>query len=593
MAAGRTPLIKKLSSLMREAHYIKRNPQMKNFVKEAKEAKLYSRRDFLQMMGWAGIGVTGGALMIPKSFAQGALSLVGGSSAGTVGIVGAGAAGLTTAYRLMKAGVACEIFEGSSRIGGRMWTKDNFNSQGMFCELGGELVDTNHADLIDLAAELTADGFPVHIQPLKKDDPGKDVYFIGGKYYFDEDVLELCGPLMDAISRARKDIYVHKDGEETEDYAYETAQKWDDMSLGEFFAKECRDVDPALIKGLDVAYKGEYGLSCDKQSALNLLTFIDPQAYKSDEGDFLVFGESDEAHRVEGGNENLIRALTKAIKGKVNINLGHRLENISDKTSKLELTFSVGGQGSSKTLGFERVVSAIPFTMYRDEVVGGGANVKVLDKLGLPEDKMECIQKYGYGTNAKVMYNFSKKFWRETPLKNQKGQNRMSNGGVVTDLAFNQAWETSRGQKGSMGILTNFFGGMRGADYYPSYRDQAIDELAAVFPGAKRFADPKNIAAMIWPSYVWTKGSYSCPRPGQALTYIELAGRAELGGRLVFAGEHTSPVAPGYMSGGVNSGNLAASTLLGKTDKAEEAPEAAPAPSVPGAESEKPKKDAA
>ena len=45
----------------------------------------------------------------------------------------------------------------------------------MFCELGGELVDTNHADLIALAGELG-----VEIQELKAGDKGVDLYFFGG-----------------------------------------------------------------------------------------------------------------------------------------------------------------------------------------------------------------------------------------------------------------------------------------------------------------------------------------------------------------------------------------------------------------------------
>lgn len=575
MAAGRTALFKKLKALMREAQYLQRNPDMKNFVSEAKEAKQYSRRDFLKMMGWAGIGTAGSALLLPKSFAQGAagsLANLPRSASGAVAIVGGGSAGLTTAYRLMKAGVACEIFEASTRTGGRMFTNYNCNSDGMFCEMGGELVDSNHTDLIELAAELTADGFPVHIQPIKEGDKGKDLYYVNGKYFFDDDILEMCGPLIEAIALARKDIYVHKDGEETEDYNYDTAKKWDDMSIAEFFTKHCGNVDKNLIKALDIAYKGEYGLPNDQQSALNLLTFIDPKAYKNDEGDFLVFGESDEAHRVEGGNENLMKALVAAIKDKVNINIGHKLESVVDRDSKFELTFSqYENRGPTRTVKFDRMVSAIPFTMLRE-----GKKLKVLEKLGLPEDKVKCITEYGYGTNAKVMYNFQRKFWRELSLKNQKGLTKMSNGGVVTDLPFNQVWETSRGQKGSAGILTNFFGGERGAAYFDSYKTDAVKELNQIFPGiAANLAAKNPIIQMHWPRHQFTRGSYSCPRPGQALSFIETAGRPELNDRLIFAGEHTSPDAPGYMSGGVQSGNIAARVLLGiKEEAKEEAPAA-------------------
>src|SRR5438874_1229557 len=68
-------------------------------------------------------------------------------------ILGGGIAGLVTAYRLNKAGVPCEIYEASSRLGGRVFTQTQFNSEGMYCEAGAELIDSNHEDLIQLCRE--------------------------------------------------------------------------------------------------------------------------------------------------------------------------------------------------------------------------------------------------------------------------------------------------------------------------------------------------------------------------------------------------------------------------------------------------------
>ena len=41
-------------------------------------------------------------------------------------IVGAGLAGLTCAYRLKQAGISTIIYEATSRVGGRCWTKRGF-----------------------------------------------------------------------------------------------------------------------------------------------------------------------------------------------------------------------------------------------------------------------------------------------------------------------------------------------------------------------------------------------------------------------------------------------------------------------------------
>ena len=71
-----------------------------------------------------------------------------------------------------------------------MFTKYDFNKEGMFCELGGELVDSNHSDLMALAGELG-----VGIQELKGEDKGTDLYFFGGKLYADEQLIPLFQPL--------------------------------------------------------------------------------------------------------------------------------------------------------------------------------------------------------------------------------------------------------------------------------------------------------------------------------------------------------------------------------------------------------------
>jgi monoamine oxidase len=55
-----------------------------------------------------------------------------------IAVIGAGTSGLTTAFRLRQAGIPCGIFEAHpNRVGGRMETQSSFNSEGMFCELGG------------------------------------------------------------------------------------------------------------------------------------------------------------------------------------------------------------------------------------------------------------------------------------------------------------------------------------------------------------------------------------------------------------------------------------------------------------------------
>ena len=53
----------------------------------------------------------------------------------------------------------------------------------MFCELGGEFVDTNHEDLITLAGELG-----IEMQSLATE--GEDLYFFGGAFHTPNDMVD-------------------------------------------------------------------------------------------------------------------------------------------------------------------------------------------------------------------------------------------------------------------------------------------------------------------------------------------------------------------------------------------------------------------
>jgi monoamine oxidase len=138
-------------------------------------------------------------------------------------------------------------------------------------------------------------------------------------------------------------------------------------------------------------------------------------------------------------------------------------------------------------------------------------------------------------------------------------------GVLYSDRGFQCVWETSRGQQGARGILTNFLS----ADAALADERAAFGEfergLRAVAPGIANAIEPGVRAFMAWPRHPFALGSYASPKVGQYTTLFEAAGAPEAGGRLHFAGEHTSAEWLGFMNGAVDSGERAARALLGRS----------------------------
>jgi monoamine oxidase len=526
----RTPLLRKLIGLLRSATppSVSDNGVMR-----------VSRRQFVKTGATAAGALAFG---IPAFGAEGE----GSASAPKVpshpiAIIGGGAAGLTAAYRLSKAGAKVTLFEASDRFGGRIRTMDEFipaadnGGTPMFCEIGGELVDTGHTDLKELAVELG-----LEIENLLEGDAGVEYFYFGGKNRSEKEIVEAFAPLAEVLTK-------DAEGLEDENGNYtQKAKDFDKISIRAYLDRFKGKVEAWVLEMLDVAYTIEYGVETAQQSSLNFITYIDPDTSAG----FKIFGESDECSRVKGGNEGLTRALAKVLEGKVELRLKHKFIAIrtekKDKDDSLILSFDT--PKGVRDEAFRTVVCALPFTVLR------GGQVKGLKELPLTPEKQKTIENLGYGHNTKVMLGFKERPWRKAQPE--------SNGAVFTDLSFQCSWETSRKQPGTAGILTNFLGGKGSSEAGVGRPKATVAELEKIFPGtAAAYADRKVV--MVWPRQPFTKGAYTCPLVGQYTTMLDVAGATELNGALLFAGEHTSLDFSGYMNGAVESGNRVAREILG------------------------------
>jgi monoamine oxidase len=482
-----------------------------------------TRAALLRRAGLAGLGLAG--LGLAARPARGAASQ-------RIVVVGAGLAGLTCAYRLKQAGHVAQIHEASDRIGGRCWTGRGFFDQGQIYEHGGELIDQSHPHIRSLAQELGLDLDNLHQAEVN----GTELlgHFDGAPYTSEE--------MTDDIKQAWQKI--HSDVSAASyptlfDNFTQRGFELDHLSIVDWIEESIPGgIDSRLGQLLDVAYNIEYGAESDEQSSLNLLYLL---GY-SGQGQFRVFGPSNEKYRVRGGNDQIASRLADRLAGQ--ITTGSELVAVRGiSAGGYTLTFRQGS--GTTTVTADKVVLALPFSIVRRSV-----DVR---RAGFSTRKLLAIREQGMGTNSKLHLQFRRRQWNDLG----------SNGETFSDLGYQNTWEVSRAQAGSAGILVDYTGGDVGASFgsgTPSGRAREfLAQIEPVLPGISAQWNGKATVDF-WPGYEWTRGSYSYWKVGQYTSFAGIEGRQE--GDAHFCGEHTSVDFQGYLNGAVETGERAAAEVI-------------------------------
>jgi monoamine oxidase len=484
-----------------------------------------TRRGLLKRTATAGAAIAGASTM--GRFAKAAY----GGSAPRIAIVGAGLAGLTCAYRLKQAGLNAQIYEASSRIGGRCWSIHDFDP--LVAEHGGELIDQAHTAMRQLAQEL---GFPLDNLLQAQPKGTEDFFYVNGVHY---QYSQLVDDLNGIYQKLHKDVSAASYPTLWNLY---TQRGWelDHMSIIDWLNETIPNggAQSNLGRVLDIAYNIEYGAECSQQSALNLLYLL---GY-SGQGQFRVFGPSNEKYHVRGGNDQVAKSLAKALEGQ-----------ISTDTPLTAIRLNSGGTYTlsfgSSTVTADHVVLALPFSLLRS------VNYS---KAGFEPLKVTAIKELPMGTNSKLHIEFKDRFWYGAG----------NNGNTYADTGYQNTWEVSRAQGGAKGLLVDYTGGNIGASFgsgTPTSRaQQFISQLQPVFPTVPDIAGKHwtgRAAIDFWAGNPWTKGSYSYWKVGQ---YTKFSGMEKARqGNCHFCGEHTSQDFQGYLNGAVETGERAASEIVG------------------------------
>jgi monoamine oxidase len=450
-----------------------------------------------------------------------------------IGFVGAGIAGLTAALQLRDAGLASTVFESSGRVGGRMFSNTTFWG-GQVSEWCGEFINSSHTVVRSLAAR-----FDLQIDDVNAADPpgSTGTNWFDGAYYPSAQIseaLKQVTPIIEAQMNAAGYPTLY-------DSYNATGFALDHISVYDWIERYVPGGHASKLGQLmDVAVNTEFGLDTTRQSALNLI----------------YYGTGDERFHIAAGNQALPVAMADSLPAG-GVVLGWKLAAIAARSDgTISLTFDT--PGGRQQLEFDRVILAVPFSVLR-----------TLDfsQAGFDARKNTAITQLGYGTNSKLHLQFDDRYWHEA------GPWGLGNGFSYTDLPFQSTWDASRAQTGVNGLLVDFTGGSRGADFHPptpystsqssplvrQFARQCLTQLEGPWPGISTHFTGK--ATLSYPTGDPNKlGSYACWKVGQ---YTQFAGYEKVAqGNIHFAGEHCSVNFQGYMEGGAREGLRAANEIL-------------------------------
>jgi monoamine oxidase len=470
------------------------------------------------------LGASGVAAALPRP----AFAAPGG---GPVAIIGGGIAGLTALWHLTQAGIDAQLYEARTRLGGRMYTAREPGKPTV--EAGGQLVNTDHADMHTLARE-----FGLGLLD-RKGAPHRTVILSDGK-----EVPE--GKLAAALRGIAGQI--DADSVRLDQNYAKVALELDALSFTSYLDKHAALMpDPWVRRLMEATARTEYGAEPGQASAIELIFNLPSISGRRID----VLSRSDERYLIEGGSSALIAAMAARLTGRITTN--RRVTRVDAFGPGVRLVFSDG-----KTVDAANVIVTTPASVTR----------KIDFRIPLPPLWTRFIAEVGLGVNMKVQAGMSARPWDKVMGRGGEIWQTDPRGGVAS------GWDGSvRGRGASGDVWTWFLGGaeVAAADtpepaaLTKRFAGQAEAGLPGITAATSAFARRSN-----WHRDPMSMGAYVNFRPGQLtrfgrLIWTEVDGMAKApvpSGPVLFAGEHLSDAYPGYMNGSAQTGRLAAQTII-------------------------------
>lgn len=421
-------------------------------------------------------------------------------------VIGAGFAGLACAHELKSAGYDVTVVEARNRVGGRVLSFGDF-VPGKNVEGGGELIGSNHPTWVAYAEK-----FKLEFLDVTESEDESPIILNGKRLTAEESEAVWKG--MDTAFNLMND----------DAKPIDAAQPWKSPKAADLDKRSIADwldgikADDLVKAGIRALLTADNGQELKKSSYLGMLAQV------AGGGGEKYWTES-EVYRCKGGNQQLAFKLAEAV-GKDRVILKLPVQRVQVKGKNIIVTCADG-----RTIECDDVVVAVPPTVW-DRIQFDPA---------IPADMRPQM-----GVNLKWLASLKKRVWKDSKLSPD----------ALTDSDISETWDGTDNQPGEDGAALNCFSGGPAAASARARQGEAREqyyktELNKIYPGfnenfvASRFMD--------WPGDEWTKAGYAFPAPGEVTT-VGPKLYDGLGGKLHFAGEHTSYAFIGYMEGGLNSG---------------------------------------
>jgi monoamine oxidase len=448
-----------------------------------------------------------------ESFDDGRTDVPGGVTGPVerVLVVGAGIAGLTVANALARAGTECVVLEARDRAGGRLHTADLAGSP---VDLGGSWIHMPAGNPMSAFARQA--GVPCHsanpVPEMAGFDCAENRRLSAAETeavlaLYEEVFPEVAGPLAaeigpDASAADGIEAFVA-----TADLAPGPARRARQMLYGVIEAESADLAERQSLRWMwnELEYDGNY------------------------------LGDAP-----TGGYRRLVDAMATG----VDLRLGVEVTDVAISAAGVRVRSADGSSQAGS-----HVVVTVPLGVLKR----GAPRFSP----GLPPDRLAAIGRLGFGRFEKVVLRFDEPFWRAAGFPHLIIFPRDPGEWVV--------WAVGLDAFGAGPVLVFF-----------AFHSAAGRVMSAGREGAVRWAlgllaeaiggpcpEPAEVAVTSWATDPYACGAYTHIPPGASPADADLLGEP-VGGRLLFAGEHTQSARLAYADGALTSGIREAKRLLGQ-----------------------------